>query len=239
MKMKGSFMKEQDKILALIPARGGSKGIKNKNIVSLCGKPLISYTIEAAKRCEYVDDIVVTTDSEQIAETARMYGAKVPFLRPKELAEDTSPTIDAVIHALKELNKMARSYDVLVLLQPTSPLRKSEDIRLALDAFYEHKKKGLLSVSPVRDSPVLIRSMNEDCELKPLLSESGTVRRQDMKPYVAVNGGIYINAVSDISKETSFNDNPVGFLMEEDQAVDVDCERDLRLAEWLMKKRDE
>ena len=106
-------MIEGKRVLALIPARGGSKGIKDKNITPLCGKPLIAYSVLAAKNSRYIDDVVVTTDSERIAEIAKAYGAEVPFLRPAELASDTAKTIDAVLHAVKWLEDHQKSYDLL------------------------------------------------------------------------------------------------------------------------------
>jgi len=116
------------KILALIPARGGSKGLPGKNIKPLLGKPLIAWTIEQAKASKYVDRVVVSTDDDEIAEVAIRYGAEVPFLRPKELARDDSPTIDAILHALDFFSDKGERFDLLALLEPTSPLRDSEDI---------------------------------------------------------------------------------------------------------------
>ena len=113
------------KVLALIPARGGSKGIKKKNIVLLDGKPLIAYSIEASLRSKYIDSTVITTDSREIAEIAEKFGGRVPFLRPAELAQDKSKTIDAVLHAIRQLTIKRENYDILVLLQPTQPLRRT------------------------------------------------------------------------------------------------------------------
>ena len=160
-------MYNDKKVLALIPARGGSKGIKNKNIADLCGKPLISYTIESAKNSKYIDDIVVTTDSRQIAEVSEKYGAEIPFIRPIELAGDTSKTIDAVIHAIDKLNELKRIYDVLVLLQPTQPLRTYEDIDNSIECFFRNDEKSLVSVSLVEDHPLLIRNISNNI-LKPI-----------------------------------------------------------------------
>lgn len=124
--------------LALIPARGGSKGIPRKNVRPLSGKPLISYTIEAALNSVVIDDVVVTTDDEEIAEVARSYGAEIPFMRPAELAADESKTIDCVVHARDTLRAMDREYDAIVLLQPTSPLRVAEDIDAAASVWMTH-----------------------------------------------------------------------------------------------------
>lgn len=230
------------KILALIPARGGSKGIKGKNIYPLAGKPLIAYTIEAALKSIYIDSTVITTDSQEIAETAKKFGAEVPFLRPPELADDRAKTLDAVLHALAELNTLNRNYDALVLLQPTSPLRTSEDIDKAIEIFFASGEKGLASISPVEDSPLLIRSLSSDGKIVQLLSGNSTFRRQDMPEYYRVNGSIYINKISEINTNTSFNDNIIPFIMDKKHSVDIDEMKDLILAEYyisLMKQNKE
>ena len=143
------------RVLALIPARGGSKGIKDKNIRPVAGKPLIAYTIEAGKDCEYVDDVVITTDSQRIKAVAEEYGAWVPFLRPDELASDTATTLDAVLHAVNTLRDMGKEYDILVILQPTSPLRDAADLAGALEKYMASGEHSLASVSPVADHPIL------------------------------------------------------------------------------------
>ena len=150
------------KILALVPARGGSKGIKDKNIILLHGAPLISYTIDSALGSKYIDNTVVTTDSERIASVAKLYGADVPFLRPVELASDSAKTVDAVIHAIETLATIGQNYDVLVLLQPTQPLRTSEDIDNAIELFFKNNRQSLASVTPVENHPILIRSIDEE-----------------------------------------------------------------------------
>lgn len=231
-------MFEGKTILALIPARGGSKGVPKKNIKSLCGHPLIAYTISAARKSKYVDAVVVTTDSEEIAETARRYGADVPFLRPAELADDASRSIDAACHAVAALKEMGRQYDVLVWLQPTSPLRRVEDIDQAIERYFSHGELGLVSVCSVSENPVLIRKMDTSGVLHPLLMMSSTVRRQDMPLFYHVDGAIYINKVSEISPETSLNDNPIGFLMPKDHSVDIDSIDDFINAERILANLD-
>ena len=223
------------KILALIPARGGSKGIKDKNIISLAGKPLIAYSIETAKCSKYIDDIVVTTDSEKIAEISKHYGASVPFIRPTELAADTSKTIDAVLHAIKTLKTMGKEYDTLVLLQPTQPLRTYKDVDGAIEEYYKNDREGLVSVSCVNDSPLLIRSINENGKLVNLLSQNSTCRRQDMPEYYKVNGCIYINKTDEIDENTSFNDNRVPFIMRKEHSIDIDEMSDLYLTQYYLK----
>ena len=230
-------MYNKKRILAIIPARGGSKGIKDKNIIDLCGKPLISYTIEAAKKSKYIDDTVVSTDSEKIAAVARECGAEIPFMRPAELASDKAKTIDAILHAVAELRRMDRAYDVLVLLQPTEPLRTNEDIDRAIELYFEKGEKSLVSISQVDDHPLLMRTLNEDRSMKKLLNVSSTCRRQDMDTFYRVNGCIYINPVADLSDETSFNDNEIGFVMEQSHSVDIDELKDLKVAEYYISQK--
>lgn len=230
-------MYEAKRILAFIPARAGSKGIKNKNIVDLKGKPLIAYSIEAAKASYYIDEIIVSTDGENIAQVAMEYGAEVPFLRPKKLASDTSKTVDAVMHLINYLDEKGRGFDVLVLLQPTQPLRTAEDIDEAIRIFFRNGQEALASVSVVDDHPLLIRSISKDGHLKSLLNESSTCRRQDMQEYYRVNGAIYINLISELSLDTSFNDNAVPYIMEEEHSVDIDEWKDLKLCELYLNQR--
>ena len=228
-------MYDGNKILAVIPARGGSKGIPHKNIINLCGKPLISYTIEAANQSKYIDYILVSTDDNEIAEVSKRYGAEVPFLRPAELASDKAKTIDAVLHVLQTLNMNGEHFDTMILLQPTQPLRTGTDIDGAIEKYYKCGKRPLVSVSEVEDHPILIRSIEND-NLVPLLNTSSTCRRQDMPKYYRVNGCIYINEIKDITTETSFNDNLVPFVMEASHSVDIDENKDLFVAEYYLEK---
>lgn len=229
-------MYNDKKILALIPARGGSKGIKNKNIIDLCGKPLISYTIDSAKGSKYIDEIIVSTDSEEIAEISRQYGACVPFLRPKELATDTSSTLDVVIHAIDFLAKKRDMFHTLVLLQPTEPLRTSEDIDGAIEKHFLGGERSLVSVSEVDDNPILIRTLNQDDLLVPLINLNSTCRRQDMPVYYRVNGCVYINKISEINQTTSFNDNELAYIMQREHSVDIDELKDLCVARYYLEK---
>ena len=232
-------MFENNRILAFIPARGGSKGIPHKNITPLAGEPLIKYSIDAAKQSKYIDYVLVSTDDAEIADIAKKYGAKVPFLRPKELASDTAKTIDAVLHSIETLRKAGETFDSLVLLQPTSPLRTAEDIDKAIETFYQFNRQPVVSVSEVSDHPILSRTIEQTPNgdrLKPLLDGSSTVRRQDMPPFYRVNGSIYINPIEEISQTTSFNDNPVPFIMQKNRSVDIDEPIDLRIAEWIAER---
>lgn len=224
------------RILALIPARGGSKGIKNKNIIDLCGKPLISYTIAAAKESRYIDSVIVSTDSEKIAEVAVSCGASVPFLRPAALALDTSTTIETVCYTIQTLAECGDRYDVLMLLQPTSPLRTWEDIDGALEKF-ERERLPIASVSKAKESPILLRKLTGEYQMVSLLGLPSTVRRQDMPPVYRVNGSIYINAISSLSEDTSFNDNVCPYVMEESHSVDIDDYLDIEIAKYYIERK--
>lgn len=226
-------MYKERRILAVIPARGGSKGIPHKNIINLCGKPLIGYTIEAALGSKYIDYVMVSTDDEEIANVAVKYGAEVPFFRPVELAFDTAKTLDAVLHAVNKLREMNQGFDDLVLLQPTQPLRLSKDIDHAIEYYYNSDCKDLVSICEVNDHPILIRTV-EDGRMKKILNVSSTCRRQDMPKYYRVNGCIYINKIEKLDENTSFNDNAVPFIMERSHSVDIDELSDLAIAEFYL-----
>ena len=230
-------MYKEKRILALIPARGGSKGIKDKNIIDLCGKPLISYTIEAAKSSKYIDEIIVSTDSDRIAEISREYGADVPFKRPESLAGDASTTLDVVMHAIGFFREKESALDTLVLLQPTQPLRTSEDIDMAIEKHFLHEEKSLVSVCEVDDNPILIRTLEKDDLLIPLINMGSTCRRQDMPVYYRVNGCIYINKVCEINETTSFNDNELAYVMPQERSIDIDELKDLYLAQYYLNKK--
>lgn len=229
-------MYKKNKILALIPARGGSKGIKNKNIVSVNGKPLIAYTIDAAKASKYIDYIYVSTDSEKIADVSIKYGALIPFMRDETLAQDTSKTIDAVMFSVNKFKEMGYDFDYLVLLQPTSPLRTGEDIDAAIEKLLASTYTSLVSVSKVDDNPVLIRSIDDNNCLVPILKQSSTVRRQDFKDYYRVNGAIYINKISELTLNTSLNDNLYAYIMPQDRSFDIDTMDDLKTLRNFLRK---
>ena len=218
--------------LAIIPARGGSKGIPRKNIAQLAGKPLIAYTIEAALQSKYLDSVTVSTEDEEIAQISRSFGARV-IMRPPEYATDEASSIDVVFHVI---NSMDRSYDNLVYLQPTSPLRLARHIDEAIVLFSDKQCRPLVSVSKAESHPILIRKLNSDGELENLLDVGSTVRRQDMMPYYNVNGAIYIHRISDLTLETSQNDNDIGYVMPREYSADIDEPIDLVIAEAMVKQ---
>lgn len=223
-------MYKNKKIVAVIPARGGSKGIPEKNIIDVNGRPLIDFTIQEALNSKYIDRVIVSTDSEKIAEISRKCGAEVPFLRPSHLAGDHSKTVDVLIDLMNKISKLGNNYDYLILLQPTQPLRKAFHMDEAIKNTIDNGYKSLLSVSLVDDHPILIRTINSQGELKNLLNINSTVRRQDFPTYYKVNGAIYINKIDeDFNEKTSLNDNIYSYIMEKKYDLDIDEPFDLEL----------
>lgn len=223
------------KVLAFIPARAGSKGIKDKNIKDLKGKPLIAYTIEASKKSKYIDDVIVSTDGEKIADVAKQYGANVPFLRPEELAQDTSNVITCLIYTIEELKKQGKEYDIVILLQPTSPFRTNKHIDDALEMLINNNLDSLLSVTETDKNPTLIRKLDNENKITPLI-ESNISLRQQMDKYYILNGAIYINYVKDIKLDRYLKDNNYGYIMDKYHSLDIDEPIDLELASFYIDK---
>lgn len=231
-------MTYRKRFLGIIPARAGSKGIKDKNIIDLNGKPLIAYSIEAAFKSKYIDTVVVSTDGEKIAEVAKKYGAEVPFIRPDYLASDTAKTIDSVIHCIEEMKKLGKEYDYVILLQPTQPMREAFHIDEAIELILEKGEEALVSVSKVKEHPVLMRTIDENGYSKNLLNISSTMRRQEFPEFYKVNGAIYINKINEnLNLNTSLNDNKLTYVMDENYDVDIDEMLDVHIAEILLKNR--
>ncbi|CEN91389.1 acylneuraminate cytidylyltransferase [[Clostridium] sordellii] len=227
---------KKSKVLAIIPARVGSKGIKDKNIIDLNGKPLIAHSIEAGLKSKYINKVVVSTDGEKIAKVAKDYGAEVPFLRPKHLATDTAKTIDCVIHCIEELKKNGEEYDYVVLLQPTQPLRQPWHIDEAFELIIKRNEDSLVSISKVKDHPVLMRTIDKNGYAINLLEGSSTKRRQEFPNFYKVNGAIYINKINEnLNYDTSFNDNKLVYIMDEQYGVDIDDMLDVEIAKLLIK----
>lgn len=233
------MMRTDEDYLAVIPARGGSKGLTNKNIRLLGQSALIEYSIQAALHSRYVQEVVVTTDNLKIAEVAKQAGASVPFLRPGELSTDTARSIDAVKHAVKFYEKeMNRFFRYIILLQPTSPLRLSQDIDQAVELFMENNADSLQSVVEVDIHPYLLRTMNQG-RLNPYLTNQDQhKRRQDLDSVYALNGAIYI-VKRDVlmCDDTLVGKNNYGYVMPKDRSVDIDDEADLKLAEFYISLR--
>ncbi len=226
------------KILAVIPARGGSKGIKNKNIIKLQGRHLVGYTIDVCAESSYIDEYIVSTDSEKIKDVSELYGAKVPFFRPEHLADDRAKSIDVILHALDEMEKIGGKYDIVILLQPTSPLRTSYELDKAIVDFVKSSGESLVSVCESEKSPILMREIN-DGKLTEIVNFHGNnTRRQELPTYYMLNGAIYINTVNMLKEKRCFVDeDTIPFIMDKSHSVDIDDEKDLIIAEYYLKKR--
>lgn len=232
-------MYKKNYIVGIIPARGGSKGIKNKNIKLLLGKPLIAYTIEAALESRVFDRVIVSTDSLKIKRVAQRYGAQAPFLRPKHLAKDNAPTIPALRHAIRFLEqKTGFRPDLIVILQPTSPLRKPEHIKEALDKFLSTKSDSVVSVCEERYSPYSMAKLVKN-KVQPFLKESSRyTRRQDLPVVYRFNGAVYVTRTDIIMKRDDIvTKNTAAIIMGYEESVDIDTGLDFQLAELLLKKR--
>lgn len=223
------------RILAVIPARGGSKGIPRKNIRILNDKPLIAYSIEVARQCEYIDKTIVSTDDQEIATIALEYGAEVPFIRPSYLAQDNSKTIDVLLHAVSFYKEQQVSFDYLMLLQPTQPIREVYHLQEVIKYAIDEKRDSVVSVCKVEEHPLLMRKIGADGALIPILDLSSTMRRQDFPDVYKVNGSIYFNKLDEnFSQETSLNDNIYPYLMEREYSVDIDSIADFAAAQKVL-----
>ncbi|WP_085992728.1 cytidylyltransferase domain-containing protein [Oceanobacillus senegalensis] len=229
-------MLNKKKFLAIIPARSGSKGLKDKNIKNLNGKPMIAYTIEAATQSRIFDDIVVSTDSEKYAQISIEHGATVPFLRPTELASDSSNSIDTIIHTINELKKRNLSYDYFVLLQPTSPLRDANDIKKAVNLLIEKKALSVVSVCKTKHSPLIMNTLNESLDMSHFISDEFNKRRQELPAYYRVNGAIYLSELEHFLQHKSFyKKGSFAYVMDQKNSIDIDSALDFELVKILMK----
>lgn len=224
-------------MIAVIPARGGSKGLPGKNIKLLNGKPLIAYTIEAALKSKFIDRVIVSTDDKKIAEVAFKYGAEVPFLRPKELSEDNSKSIDNFIYTIDKLNKYNNRIQSFIVLQPTSPLRKSKHIDEAISLF---NKKDALSVISVVQSQIPLnwhkKILNSGVLVDYFENCVNNQNRQEGEKVYLPNGAIYIFNFLALKKNYNYyNEKTYPYIMNEVDSVDIDTLLDFKLAELLIK----
>ncbi|MBE6087265.1 MAG: acylneuraminate cytidylyltransferase family protein [Clostridium beijerinckii] len=225
-----------NKSLAIIPARSGSKGLENKNIKLLNNKPLISYTIEAALKSSVFSDVLVSTDSEEYKRIAEIYGAWVPFLRSKELAEDTTSTNDVIENILITLEKMGEKYDNFMILQPTSPLRDENDIKAAIDLFGEKDANSVVSMCECEHPPIFTTQLSNEKHLDGFLSNLKYTRRQELNRYYRLNGAIYLAKVDYFKKYKDFyREKSYAYIMDKYKSVDIDDINDFIYAEFLMK----
>jgi len=222
-------------ILAIIPARGGSKGVPRTNIRDVAGKPLIAWTIEEAKKSQYIDCLILSSEDEEIISVAKAWGCEVPFIRPVELAQDNTPGIDPVLHAISE----APGYDFVVLLQPTSPLRTVYDIDGCIELCAKSGNSASVTVVESGKSPFWMYIMDEQGRLQPLIGSDGAcARRQDLPKVFALNGAVYTARTDWLVREKTFvTDETVAYLMSIERSLDIDTEIDVEVAQFFLAKR--
>lgn len=233
---KDDSMYKDKKILAVIPARGGSKGVPRKNIKMLAGKPLIAWTIEAAKKSKLIDKCIVSTEDEEIRSVAEAWGGEVPFLRPAELAQDDTPGIAPVLHAIK----MMPGYDFVVLLQVTSPLRIVEDIDGAIIYCLDNGCESCVGVTEAEHSPYWMYRMDERNTLQPILeiAKEDSYQRQKLPKIYQLNGAVYVSSIFFLTKQRGFvGEKTMGYVMPRDRSYDIDTMLDFEVTEFLLKKR--
>lgn len=224
------------KNIAIIPARSGSKGLKDKNIRDLCGMPLMAHSIEAAIKSECFDEIMVSTDSEKYAEIAKRYGARIPFLRSEATSTDTASSGDMIEEVLEGYKKMGREFDTFCLLQPTSPLRVSEDISAAYEIYRTRASFAVISVCETEHSPLWCGHLSETNEFTDFISRNNMRRRQDSGKFYRLNGAIYIVNVEKFKNDRFYYQaGSYAYIMPQEKSVDIDTEIDFRLAEVLIR----
>jgi CMP-N,N'-diacetyllegionaminic acid synthase len=229
-------------VLGLITARGGSKELPHKNILPIAGKPLIAWTIEAASRCESIHKIVLSTDDDEIARIALEYGAETLFMRPSNLAEDTSDHVMVVIHALEWLAENEGLIpEYVFLLQPTSPLRTSEDIDNAVELASERNADAVIGVHEFKWHPSLAKQIDNDGRLKAFQTIRKTpLRRQDLERLFYPNGAVYLFRREVILQQrTFFPENTYAYVMPRERSIDIDTLLDLQLAEYILQVQHE
>lgn len=220
--------------LAIIPARGGSKRLPRKNVLDLCGKPLIAWSIEAGLNSKYIDKVVVTSDDDEILEVSKKFGAET-INRPDELASDTATTFDAIKHTIDNLEK----YDYIVLLQPTSPLRNKKHIDEAIELLEEKNADAIIGVCEMDHSPLWSNTLDESLSMKGFLRDEVLNKRsQDLDKFYRINGAIYICKTDKLLEEKSFflKDNIFAYVMDRKSSVDIDEQIDFKFAKIFMRE---
>jgi CMP-N,N'-diacetyllegionaminic acid synthase len=225
------------KSIAVIPARSGSKGLKDKNIKLLNGKPLIWYSIQSAITSGCFDEVMVSTDSEKYAKIARACGASVPFLRSEAMSTDKASSWETVQEVLDNYKGLGKSFDAVMLLQPTSPLRTADDIKKAFAILEDKKADSVVGVCEMDHSPLWSNVLPEngclDGFIRPEVKESSG--RQSLPTYYRINGAIYLTKVTNKLGADLYSDSGYAYVMAQAKSIDIDTELDFRMAEFLLK----
>ena len=227
-------------LLAIMPARGGSKGLPGKNIKEFCGKALIAWSIEVAETCSAIDRVVVSTDDDKLVDVVKKYGAEAPFERPAELANDAASTINVIFHTidwLREHQNFRPKY--ILLLQPTSPLRTVEDIEGTIQTLKDKDAQAVVSVCETDHHPWWSNILSEDGNMKDfIMPKILNKRRQDLPKYYRLNGAIYLAATKYLRKRNGFfGPNTFAYEMPKERSVDIDSDLDFKLVSLLLQEK--
>lgn len=222
--------------LAIIPARSGSKGLKDKNIKELNGKPLIAYSICAALESGLFSHIMVSTDSENYADIAKKFGAEVPFMRNQTNASDTASSWDVVREVINNYKNMGIEFDTITLLQPTSPLRDCENIKEAFDLYREKNATSVVSVCEMDHSPLWSNTLPDSLSMDGFLKKTNNIQRQKLSTYYRINGAIYIvNREHFLSGKDIYDCGSYAYIMPAEKSIDIDNALDFKIAEIILK----
>lgn len=225
-------------ILGIIPARGGSKGLPRKNVSPLLGKPLIAWTIEQALENPYLDRVIVSTEDKEIADISKKYGAEVPFKRPKKLATDEAKGIDVILHTQAWIMKHNQYFDALMVLQPTSPLRLTEDIQNSITLFFQRNAQSVISVSVSDKHPWWCNTLPPDNCMAGFLRPDAHENRQALPIYYCLNGAIYLIDWNFLRTNRSFwGHKTYAYIMRRENSIDIDNEFDFIFAELMLSNR--
>ena len=226
------------KALAIIPARSGSKGVKDKNIKLLCEKPLLAYTIEAAIASNCFSEIMVSTDSHLYESIALMYGAKVPFLRSEETASDVASSWDVVKEVLESYKKLGKEFSHVCLLQPTSPLRDEMDIQKAFQLYAMKEAKAVVSVCEESHSRAFVNCLDDSLSMNQFIQQTNNTRRQDLQKEYRINGAIYLTSVDFLYENTFlYREGCYAYVMNQMHSVDIDSELDFTIAKAILEEK--
>lgn len=228
-------------ILCIIPARGGSKGLPGKNIRDLAGEPLISHSINVAKSSNMFDEIMVNTDSDDIAIIAKQYGASVPFIRPAELAGDKSQIMDTYLFTIEYYRKKGIYFDAVMVLLPTAPLRNVEDIVGAINLMKSRKADSVVTVCEVDHPPFWMNTLEDDCSMKTFFKEEYRHKnRQELPTYYRINGAIYLAMTETLIRDRDWYSSEVyAYKMPRERSVDIDSVLDFKIAEMIIAEKGE
>jgi|APSaa5957512535_1039671.scaffolds.fasta_scaffold29951_2 N-acylneuraminate cytidylyltransferase/CMP-N,N'-diacetyllegionaminic acid synthase len=224
-------------MIAIIPARSGSKGLPGKNIKSLCGKPMIAYTIESALKSKYITEVIISTDCKEIEKIALKYGAKSYFLRPNHLASNDAKAIDVYIYTIE---KLINEYDYIInefiVLQPTSPLRKVDDVNSAIDLFFGKKADSVISYTKENHPIEWHQYINLEGKFEKIFNNNKLLNRQESRESYYPNGAIFIFKYNLIKQNKYYNSNSYAFIMPIEKSIDIDTRFDFEIAEYLIMR---